>query len=210
MRNFILKRLKNYRTKLMESLSESSHEQENILVKVVSLLVWTVLYLWYCIVDCLVIRMEGVLVCALFGEELDDGSSNAAFMRILMGNKEKVEPIVCKEGEESTLLVFYSYKLRKISRLFEDDKEIYKLYVKAVNGIMHTCNVCGCGILGPFPYTYRDSCGCVGKSYECYVCRQYTTKGTENIYNYCKEHGSEDTLIKAVTEGFSQREDECL
>ena len=210
MKRVILKWLRQYRTKLMETTSKSSHNYESILDKFVYLIISSVLYVWYCVIDSIVIRLKSVLVCALFADDLDDGSSNAAFMRILMENKEKVEPVICNEGEGTTLLVFYSHKLKNISELFKDNPEVYKLYIEAVNGNTRTCTTCGCRILGPFPYIYRDNCGCIGRSYECYICRQYTNKGTYYIRKYRKKHGSKKTVIKATTIGFSHEEDELL
>ena len=210
MKQFILKWLKKYRIKLMKKISETTFNYESLFDKFVSLVNSSVLYYWCCLIDSIVIRLESVLVCAFFADDLDDGSSNAAFMRILMENKEKVEPVVCEEGENNTLLVFYSHKLKKLSDLFRDDPEIYKLYIEVVNGVMRTCTTCGCRILGPFPYIYRDNCGCIGRSYECYICRQYTNKGTYYIRKYRKKHGSKKTVIKATTIGFSHEEDELL
>lgn len=210
MKQFILKWLKQYRTKLMKKISETTFNHESLFDKFVSLIVSSVLYAWYCAIDSIVIRLESVLVCSLFGEDFYDDSPNAAFMRILMDNKEKVEPVICNEGEGTTLLVFYSHKLKNVSELFKDNPEVYKLYIEAVNGKMHTCTTCGCRILGPFPYTYRNNCGCVGRSYECYICRQYTNKGTYYIRKYRKKHGSKKTVIKATIDGFSQEGDESL
>lgn len=208
MKKAILNCLKKHRSKLIEALNDVSDEQDNALESVISFVASAVLYLWYSLINGIIFKLEGVLICFMYCSEYDKGSSYMTFVRMIAENKEKLDPLLCEEDKNTTYLVFYSNKLKRLSQLFKHDKELRELYDKVINGYVSTCIHCGCGILGPFPYTYRDHGGCVGKTSECYVCRDYTNKGVREIQEYRNKYGTEAAIIKAANDGFEE-EEEC-
>ena len=209
MGNFLLERLKKHRTNLISALNEPEQEPDNTIAKFVSVVANGVLYLWYCMIDYIVFRLEGVLICAMYCSEYDNESEYMSFVKSIIDNKEKLETLFCEEGSNYEIIIFYSRKLRRISSLFKHNQKQYELYEKVINGYVSTCIHCGCGILGPFPYSYRDNGGCIGKTSECYICREYNHKGVSLIREYCKEYGSEKAIIKAANDGFDDEEETC-
>lgn len=209
MRKYIAERLREYRHKLEQKLRTFSWKEGNVFNKSIWEIKYKVCYIWYCVIDCLVVWLGGVLICALYVKEYEKcTSSHGTFMRIIAENKDEIEPVIFDEGNGTDLLVFYSRNLKKISHLFEDNSEMRELYRKVIKGHLRRCKYCGCRILGPFPYTYRDIGGCVGKTIECYICRDFSNTGVNQIRDYYIKHGSEKTVMKAMNGGFEDEGEE--
>ena len=55
---------------------------------------------------------------------------------------------------------------------------------------LYHCTYCGCLYLTYFPYTYRGSGGCVGRSYECVSCRNIKDKYVHQISDVRRKSGA--------------------
>ena len=88
------------------------------------------------------------------------------------------------------------YKLKRISKYFLENS--VKLYEKIISGKYRHCACCGCGYLSYIPYTYRNNGGCVGKSFECEICQEYSDEFLCTIMDYSKKHGAKKTLLKLI------------
>lgn len=65
------------------------------------------------------------------------------------------------------------------------------------------CCYCGCHYITYFPYTYRDNCGCIGRSYECLSCRSLSNKTLSDIIdirNIGGELAAKEYQISLLTE----------
>ena len=51
------------------------------------------------------------------------------------------------------------------------------------------CCFCGCYYITYYLYTYRDNCGCIGKSYECISCRNLSNQTAGEIQSISKKMG---------------------
>lgn len=145
---------------------------------------------------------ERLLICSMIHDELDDGSLNAKFLRKLMECHEGLEPFYYEKNEKSELIVFYADKLQEMLDEFKFDSKVFEIAEEVAVGKVHRCTGCHCGIYGPFPYTYRDNCSCVGRSYECYVCRGYDNIAFYEIYEHQKKYGTEKAIMKAIKADF--------
>ena len=145
---------------------------------------------------------ERLLICSMIHDELDDGSPNAKFLRKLMECHEGLKPFYYEKNEKSELIVFYADKLQEMLDEFKFDSKVFETAEEVAAGKVHRCTGCHCGIYGPFPYTYRDNCSCVGRSYECYVCRGYDNIAFYEIYEHQKKYGTEKAIMKAIKADF--------
>ena len=135
------------------------------------------------------------VVCAFYIPDSKKFDKYNKFMKVIVENKKKIKPIYYEEEESQILIVFYKDRLSKIGKeLSGDALDMYK----EIGGKYRHCAVCRCGYLSYIPYTYRDNCGLVGRSYECEVCKSLSDREVSYVTEYMKKHGSKKTLIRIL------------
>lgn len=79
--------------------------------------------------------------------------------------------------------------LKKIPRKLQKSLSLDRIFDGTFR--IHTCTFCGCSYLSTWiSYTYRDSGGCIGRSYECMFCRNIKRKYLCQIYNVFRKKGA--------------------
>lgn len=119
------------------------------------------------------------------------------FLRYIMRNKNILEPIFHECVDNAEVLVFYGEKLKKLLPHITCKKAIEKCEDIIAGKARHCCR-CGSIILDKYFYVYRNNCGCVGRSYECCVCRGLSDSEVHRISEYARKHGTKKTLLKAL------------
>lgn len=136
------------------------------------------------------------VICAFYNPNLKHFDEYHKFMSVIVENIRKVKPIYYENEDGITLIIFYRHKLKRISKYFLEN--YVKLYEKIISGKYRHCTCCGCGYLSYIPYTYRNNGGCVGKSFECEICQEYSGEFLCTIMDYSKKHGAKKTLLKLI------------
>ena len=79
-----------------------------------------------------------------------------------------------------------------INKLSREELKKYHLD-EIISGKIHPkkCVFCGCHYITLFPYTYRGTDGCVGRSYKCSNCRSFSDKIAYKFYERYKKSGTE-------------------
>ena len=145
------------------------------------------------------------IICAFYNPKVKRFEKYHNFMKIVVENQKKIEPLHLEENDGKYLIVFYRRKLKKLIKLFKD--ETLDFYEKIMSGRYRHCIQCGCGYLSYTPVTYRRYSGCVGKSFECEICQEYTDFAVPAIKDHARKHGTKDTLLKLLNnELFKQDE----
>ena len=136
------------------------------------------------------------VICAFYNPNLKHFDEYHKFMSVVAENIRKVKPIYYENEDGIILIIFYRHKLKRISKYFLENS--VKLYEKIISGKYRHCACCGCGYLSYIPYTYRNNGGCVGKSFECEICQEYSDEFLCTIMDYSKKHGAKKTLLKLI------------
>ena len=138
------------------------------------------------------------IICAFYDRKDTEPNEYNDFMRNLVNYKKKLKPLYYENDRGKILIVFYKKKLKSVKK-FISDRNV-KFFDKVMSGKFRHCSKCGCGYMAYEEYTYRDNCGCVGRSYECPVCQCYSDRTVHKISEYAIKHGSKKTILKLLTD----------
>ena len=139
-------------------------------------------------------------ICAFYSiSDKPDLDYNKA-LKIIFDNKDDLKPLYYEKERDYEFMVFYSTNLLSHVRKHTDDEDVRDVLHDIANGIVYKCSKCGCGIVGTPFYTYRSNNGCVGRSYECHVCRGYDNETVRKISKYREKHGSKAAIMKVLKE----------
>ena len=157
---------------------------------------WMGLYEW----------LARIPICAFYSSSDKPNTDYNKALKIIFDNKDDLKPLYYEKERNYEFMVFYSTNLLSHIRKHSDDEEVRDILHDIANGLVYKCSRCGCGIVGTPFYTYRSNNGCVGRKYECHVCRGYDNETAHNISKYREKHGSKATIMK-VLKNESQMED---
>lgn len=145
------------------------------------------------------------VICAFYNQKVNDHKEYQNFMNTIVENKDKLKPLYYEDDDGKILIVFYKKRLKTVTNSFSGENADFLNGV--INGNHGHCSKCGCGYLRYFRYTYRDNCGCLGKSYECEVCQGYSDKAVRKIRDYARKRGTKKALLKVLNGKFFKEED---
>ena len=151
-------------------------------------------------------RLARIPICAFYSSSDKPNTDYNKALKIIFDNKDDLKPLYYEKERNYEFMVFYSTKLLSHIRKHSDDEEVRDILHDIANGLVYKCSRCGCGIVGTPFYTYRSNNGCVGRKYECHVCRGYDNETAHNISKYREKHGSKATIMKVLKDE-SQMED---
>ena len=149
------------------------------------------------------------VMCVFYNKEVDDFKIYNKFMDILDENKKILKPLYYENNEGKVMMVFLKKKLNKFKDIIYDIK-LSKLLNDVINGKHHYCSKCGCGYMTYYPYTYRNNCGCTGRSYECEACQMYSDVAVRKIRDSGRKRGTKKTLLKVLNGKFFKDSDSEL
>lgn len=132
------------------------------------------------------------IICAFYVPDLAKYEKYNSFMKVIVENKKKIKPIYYEDKEGQILIIFYKDRLSKIEKEMSGDAlDMHR----EIDGKCRQCDVCRCGYLSYMPYTYRNNCGVVGRSYECEVCQQLSNGAANYVKEFVEKHGSRKAII---------------
>lgn len=135
------------------------------------------------------------IICAFYVPDLEKHEKYNRLMKVIVENKKKIKPIYYENKEGRILMVFYKDRLSKIEKeLSGNSLDMYR----EIGGKYRHCSVCRCGYFSYFPYTYRNNCGIVGRSYECEVCQPLSNGAANYVKEYVEKHGSKKAIISIL------------
>ena len=146
------------------------------------------------------------VMCVFYNKTVKDFKLYNKFMDILDDHRNLLKPLYYENDDGKVLMVFLKRHLKKFKEIICDVK-ISELLNDVLNDKHPYCSKCGCGYMTYHTYTYRDNCGCVGKSYECEVCQMYSDKAVRKIRDYARKRGTKKTLLKILNDKFFKDED---
>ena len=138
------------------------------------------------------------VICAFYNENDTERDEYVDFMDIVVKYKKIIQPLYFENDEGRILKVFYRKRLKSIRKFVP--KENNEFFKKVMDGKYRRCSRCGCGYLAYIEHTYRNNNGCVGSSYECAVCQEYSDRAVHKIRDYAIKHGSKKTILKLLTD----------
>ena len=153
-------------------------------------------YFWMALYE----RLARIPICAFYSTSDKQDSDYNKALKIIFDNKDDLKPLYYEKERNYEFMVFYSTKLLSHIKPHTDEDLIRDILHDIANGLVYKCSKCGCGIVGTPFYTYRNNNGCVGRSYECHVCRGYDNKEARNISKYREKHGSKAAIMKVLNE----------
>lgn len=207
MKRFLIKTLTAYKEKLLAKIKQYDSEKssDNLLIRTIDVIYWESILRQYIAISQMIRKLEKQLIFVAYNANCDDGSPEFKFIERLYRNRDKLSMVECREADGVAFMLFYQDELGKCLNMFSDNIEMYSIADNIADAKVHKCECCGVEYFGPFPYTYRNTGGCIGKAYECFVCRQYNNIGRQNIIDYRRSHSSEETILKALTTGFTNK-----
>ena len=144
------------------------------------------------------------IICAFYDRNDTERNEYNDFMRNIVNHKKKLKPLYYENIDGKILIVFYKKKLKSIKKFIVNEN--VEFFNSVMSGKYKHCSKCGCGYMAYQEYTYRDNCGCVGRSYECPVCQEYPDKAVHKISEYAIKHGSKKTIMKLLKDdAFNER-----
>lgn len=185
-------------SRIVAQLKALSEKNKHLLLRTILLLQATFTrewcYLWMGLYE----RLARIPICAFYStSDKQDTAYNKA-LKIIFDNKDDLKPLYYEKERNYEFMVFYSTKLLSHIRKHSDDEEVRDILHDIANGLVYKCSRCGCGIVGTPFYTYRSNNECVGRSYECHVCRGYDNEEARNISRYREKHGSKAAIMKVL------------
>lgn len=207
MKRLLIKALTTYKEKLLAEIKQYDSEKstENLLIRTIDFIYWENTLRQYIAISQMIRKLEKQLIFVAYNANCDDDSPEFKFTERLYKNRDKLSMVESCEADGVAFMLFYQDELGKCLNMFSDNIEMYSIADNVADAKVHKCECCGVGYFGPFPYTYRNAGGCIGRTYECFVCRQYSNAGRQNIIDYRKSHSSEETLLKVMTTGFTNK-----
>ena len=102
------------------------------------------------------------------------------------------------EYKEYDDMVYFAFEVKDLERFLNDceDKNFVTLICKYLENCM-SCRFTGAIQPGIFMQTYRDNCGCIGKSHECIIAQWLDNDACGMIYNERKTKGVKDAVTMA-------------
>lgn len=143
-------------------------------------------------------RLARIPICAFYSSSDTENMDYNKALQIIFDNKDALKPLYYEKEVDYEFMVFYSTRLLSHIEPHSDDDLIRDILHDIANGLVYKCSKCGCGIVGTPFYTYRNNNGCMGRSYECHVCRGYDNRTAYNISKYREKRGSKATIMKVL------------
>ena len=128
-------------------------------------------------------------------------------------NREKLKKAIMECDVNKHNFAYITIDLSKLSkRLIK--KFRLNLLLDGTFPLKH-CFYCGCYYITYHLYTYRDNCGCTGRSYECISCRNLSNKTVCEIHNISQKLGARNAKeyqlkILRDEEGYSLSEEKII
>ena len=144
------------------------------------------------------------VICAFYDSTDETKTEHHDFMNILVKHRWRLRPLYFKNNYGHILIVFYKKRLKSI-RKFVPEENI-DFFDGMLNGEYRHCSRCGCGYLTYCKYIYRNNNGCVGRSYECEVCQDFSDKAVHKISEHAMMYGSKKTIMKLLKDKSFRRE----
>ena len=145
------------------------------------------------------------VMCAFYNRKINGHDVYQEFMNIIDGNKKTLKPLYYEDDDGKVLIVLLKRRLKKLQDIICDAK-VAEFLNELLSGKHPYCSKCGCGYMTYNTYTYRDNCGCLGRSYECEVCQGYSDSAVRQIRDYARKRGTKKTLLKVLNDKFFKPE----
>lgn len=146
------------------------------------------------------------IMCVFYNKTVNDYKLYNKFMDILDNHRVLLKPLYYENDNGKVMIVFLKRRLKKFIEIIGDAK-ISELLNDILNDKHPYCSKCGCAYMTYHTYTYRDNCGCLGRSYECEVCQGYSDSAVRQIRDYARKRGTKKTLLKVLNDKFFKPED---
>lgn len=143
-------------------------------------------------------RLARIPICVFYSHSDNQETDYNKALKIIFDNKDNLKPLYYEKEADYEFMVFYSTRLLSHIEPHSNDDLIRDILHDMANGLVYKCSRCGCGIVGTPFYTYRNNNGCIGRNYECHVCREYDNRTAYNISKYHEKHGSKKTIMKVL------------